>query len=139
MISIRIITLTLLTIVFLIGCTNNKSPMKVEKHLILQVSKVDSVGINYVKYKDIKDAAIATEIYNILMQANTSNAVVSMSRNADYKITAVNTDPTVSSEPMPFGIWIEPDSALVSVVAEINGGYIQLNADDSTTVLSALK
>jgi hypothetical protein len=140
MISIRcIITLTLLIVVSLTGCSNSKSPVKVDEHLILQISKADSKGIDYFKYKDVKDAATATKIYLILIQASTSNAIVSMSRNADYKITVLNTDPTVSSEPMPFGIWVAPDSAIVSVVAEIGGGYVQLNSDDSATVLSILK
>jgi hypothetical protein len=139
MISIRIIMLTLLTVVFLTGCTNSKTPVKVDEHLILQISKVDSKGINYVNYKDIQDATIATEIYLILMKSYTSNAIVSMSRKADYKITVLNTDPTISSEPMPFGIWIAPDPAYISVVAELSGGYVQLNAEHSATVLSVLK
>jgi hypothetical protein len=139
MIPIRIIMLALMTVVFLTSCTHSKTPVKVDEHLILEVSKMDSTGIGYVKYKDIQDVAITTEIYLILMKSYTSNAIVSMSRSADYKITVLNTDPTVSSEPMLFGIWIAPDSAHLSVVAELGGGYIQLNADDSATVLSVLK
>ncbi|RED57530.1 hypothetical protein [Cohnella lupini] len=134
----------LLTVSFslcLVAC-NGATPFgkKVaENDKILNFMKSDTSDSTYRTYKTIKNSKIFAEVALLLMKSDESNATVSMTRAPDRKISLVITRPTASVEPRIYGIWFMQKSTQVAVVSESSGGgYIQLNKEQSHTILSLL-
>ncbi|BBI36085.1 hypothetical protein [Cohnella abietis] len=137
--SLRTLILIMIIALLTVGCSTSTKKADLDNFLLLEVSKPDTDGKTYIEYKTIKDAATVTEIKQIFIQADESNAMASMSRNADRKIILKNTNPVASSEPQTYGIWYSPDSKYVEVVSEtFGGGYIKLNLKESKIVLEVL-
>lgn len=132
--------LTALSIFLCIGCSDHSNGLEdyLNLQVMIEVSKAEPDGRAYSAPETINDPVSAMHLYNILQKAHSSNAIVSMSRNSDYKITVSNTNPAVSSEPIVYGIWLSEESSSVSIVTEIGSGYVQLDLADSKKIRAIL-
>ncbi|CAM3090759.1 hypothetical protein PALU110988_00470 [Paenibacillus lupini] len=62
-----------------------------------------------------------------------------MSRQQDYKIQTVNTDTTVSFEPVRYDIWLSPQKDQVEVVIDKQSKYGKVSKKDTKKLLSILE
>jgi hypothetical protein len=108
-----------------------------KQNLILHISKPE--GQNYTIYKKIEDIETVNTIMNVLQNVSWENARVSMSRQPDYKINTINTDPTVSFEPVTYAVWLSPKKDILEVIIEGQSKYGKLTKKDSTMLLRLLK
>ncbi|MFC4303369.1 hypothetical protein [Cohnella boryungensis] len=138
---LRLLALTALAAFVLSGCASSPSsnPAPTKAKLVIQISKTEPDGTTYQRYKTIEDASVVAEIRSVLIKADESRSSASMSRASDRKLEIMNAGPTVASEIQVYGIWFSPEGKLIEVVMESGqGGYIQLNPDDSKKIRSIL-
>ncbi|MUT66992.1 hypothetical protein [Paenibacillus sp. NEAU-GSW1] len=123
----------LFLMIILVSCDQNK-PAK--QNLNLHISKSDGQGFSI--YKKIEDNETVNKIMDILQDVSWENAIVSMSRQPDYKILTVNTDPTVSYEPVTYAFWLTPNKDSLEVIIEGQSQYGKVSRGNSKVLLSIL-
>ena len=77
-------------------------------------------------------------VLDILQNVSWENAKVSMSRQPDYKILTVNTDPTVSYEPVTYDVWLSPNKDILEVIIEGHSKYGKVSKVNTKELLSVL-
>ncbi|GKU77990.1 hypothetical protein [Paenibacillus sp. L3-i20] len=97
---------------------------KLSSILILYFSKME--GISYTPEIKVEDSIAANEIINILHQSSWDDAKVLMSRQPDYKLRAINSDPYSSSYSLTYSIWLSPKKDLLEVVIDHQSKYSKL-------------
>lgn len=134
----KIIVLFALFSIVLIGCSNRPPlPDLNDQNLNLHISKPE--GQSYIIYKKVEDNQMVKRVMDILQKVSWEDAKVFMSRQPDYKINTINTDPTVSYEPVTYAVWISPKKDILEVIIEGQSKYGKLTKKDSSTLLTIIQ
>jgi|GEM_PF-2489640 len=103
----------------------------------LNLSKLEEQ--EHIVYKTITDKETVDTIIEIAQNVAWENAKVLMSRLPDYKIHTINTDRTISYEPVTYALWITPQKGLLEVIIEGKSKYGKISEKDSSLLLSILE
>jgi hypothetical protein len=114
----------------------NQKEASYGRNLNLHISKPEGQG--YTVYKKVEDQETVKIMLDILFNVSWENAKVSMSRQPDYKIVTVNTDPTVSYETFTFAAWLSPQKDILEVIMEGQSKYGKVTEEDTKKLLSIL-
>ncbi|MBB6669260.1 hypothetical protein [Cohnella nanjingensis] len=108
-----------------------------ETDRIIQISKPD--GDRYKVYKEIRQPEKVAQTEKLLQDTVKGLAVVSMSREADYQLTFMNTIPGSPYDKVVYEVWRAPKDDRVEVVSEPTGTYAQLDSEASRSILRLVK
>ncbi|BBH24733.1 hypothetical protein Back11_60780 [Paenibacillus baekrokdamisoli] len=124
---------------FLVACNQKEASHQQNpyQNLNLHISRLE--GQSYTVYKKIVDNETVKTVMSVLLDVPWENAKVSMSRQPDYKIHTINTDPAISYEPVTYAVWLTPKKDRLEVIIEGKSKYGKMTKKDSEKLFSILE
>ncbi|NIK75491.1 hypothetical protein FHS15_000591 [Paenibacillus castaneae] len=114
----------------------SEGPLALKQNMQLLFSKKERKS--YTAFKKITDDEIATQLLSCFAKVEWIDAKADMAREPDYKLKIINTDPTISFEPITYALWRTPITKSFEVIMEGHNKYGKLSESDSEIMFAIL-